>query len=272
MNTNNSGNIILSDRNKLLLQGNWTLLSIPELEHKIAKLNQATDTDIAIHGHDITAMDTAGAWLFHRLLKNLENQSKKITILGLNTEYQQLLTVIDNNSDGIDKIPALKKTNFLAHIGRLVLLGMTLQWLNFIGELFIASLSLLRHPSRIRWQYFFNIVEQNGYRALMLVGFLSFLIGVVLTYQTGLELRLYGANIFIINLLGLATFREFAPLITAIIIAGSNRTRLHSTAWFNEGKSRNRRLANHGLFTVTIPSRAADHWYAHRNAVTDGLG
>ncbi len=69
-------------------------------------------------------------------------------------------------------------------------------------------------------ELFFNILEKNGYHALPIVGFLSFLIGVVITYQIGLELRTYGANIFIINLLGLAIFREFGPLMTAIIVTG----------------------------------------------------
>jgi len=75
-------------------------------------------------------------------------------------------------------------------------------------------------PSRFRWKYFLNNLEINGFRAIPIIAFLSFLIGVVLTYETGLQLRNYGANIYIITLLGTATFREFAPLMSAIIIAG----------------------------------------------------
>lgn len=59
-----------------------------------------------------------------------------------------------------------------------------------------------------------------GLYALPIIGLLSFLIGVVLAYQMGLQLETYGATIFIAYLSGMAIFREFAPLITAIIVAG----------------------------------------------------
>ncbi len=68
--------------------------------------------------------------------------------------------------------------------------------------------------------------EATGIRALPIVGLLSFLIGVVLAYQMGLQLETYGANIFIAYLSGMAIFREFAPLITAIIVAEEQAQRL----------------------------------------------
>jgi phospholipid/cholesterol/gamma-HCH transport system permease protein len=66
----------------------------------------------------------------------------------------------------------------------------------------------------------FYTVEVVGYQALPIIALLSFLIGVVLTYQMGLQLKTYGANIYIVNLTSLAILREFGPLITSIIVAG----------------------------------------------------
>lgn len=63
-------------------------------------------------------------------------------------------------------------------------------------------------------------INSAGIQALPIVGLLAFLIGIVLAYQMGLQLQTYGANIFIAYLSGLAIFREFGPLITAIIVAG----------------------------------------------------
>ena len=59
-----------------------------------------------------------------------------------------------------------------------------------------------------------------GCYALPILALLNFLVGVVLAYQMGVQLQKYGANIFIVDLLGLSILREFAPLITAIIVAG----------------------------------------------------
>jgi phospholipid/cholesterol/gamma-HCH transport system permease protein len=63
-------------------------------------------------------------------------------------------------------------------------------------------------------------VQSAGVSALPIVGLLSFLIGVVVAYQGANQLRQYGANIYVADLVGLSMLREFAPLITAIIVAG----------------------------------------------------
>ena len=93
-------------------------------------------------------------------------------------------------------------------------------YLAFIGELSHYSLLWCLQPKRIHWQTIWQTVQRTGFDALMIVGLLSFLIGVVLAYQMGGQLQSYGANIYIVNLLGVSVLREFGPLITAIIVAG----------------------------------------------------
>jgi phospholipid/cholesterol/gamma-HCH transport system permease protein len=93
-------------------------------------------------------------------------------------------------------------------------------FLEFIGELFFTLLRLLRNPKYIPYKSIFSVIENAGVYALPIIALLSFLIGVTLTYQMGLQLKSYGANIFIVDLLGLSILREFSPLMTAIIVAG----------------------------------------------------
>jgi phospholipid/cholesterol/gamma-HCH transport system permease protein len=75
-------------------------------------------------------------------------------------------------------------------------------------------------PARIRWRPILYNLRRAGLDALPIVGLLSFLLGIVIAYQGAGQLRQYGANIFVVDLVGLSVLREFAPLITAIIIAG----------------------------------------------------
>ena len=63
-------------------------------------------------------------------------------------------------------------------------------------------------------------IRSAGFDALPIVGLIAFLLGIVVAYQGADQLRQYGANIFVVDLVGLSMLREFAPLITAIIIAG----------------------------------------------------
>ncbi|WP_232019620.1 MlaE family ABC transporter permease [Candidatus Rickettsiella viridis] len=93
-------------------------------------------------------------------------------------------------------------------------------FLQFIGQSFINGLVILFHPKQLRFKALLSVIEDTGVRALGIIALLSFMIGIVLTYQMGFQLKNYGATLFIIDLLGLAILREFAPLLTAIMIAG----------------------------------------------------
>ena len=90
----------------------------------------------------------------------------------------------------------------------------------FVGETSLAALGSLRHPGRIRWRPVAFNIRSAGLDALPIVGLLAFLLGVVVAYQGAGQLRTFGANIFVADLVGLSMLREFAPLITAIIVAG----------------------------------------------------
>ena len=92
--------------------------------------------------------------------------------------------------------------------------------LGFVGESALAFVSWFAHPTRIRWRPILYNIRSAGFDALPIVGLLSFLLGIVVAYQAADQLRRFGANIFVADLVGLSMLREFAPLMTAIIIAG----------------------------------------------------
>lgn len=88
------------------------------------------------------------------------------------------------------------------------------------GRLLLDLLVLLRHPGRIPWREISATLYHSGPGSLAIVGLVSFLLGVVLCYQAALVLSQYGANIYIVNMLGLGILREIGPLMAAIILAG----------------------------------------------------
>jgi phospholipid/cholesterol/gamma-HCH transport system permease protein len=92
--------------------------------------------------------------------------------------------------------------------------------LRFLGETALATATSLRQPRRIRWRPVAFNLQSAGLNALPIVGLLAFLLGVVVAYQGANQLRTFGANIFVADLVGLSMLREFAPMITAIIVAG----------------------------------------------------
>lgn len=117
---------------------------------------------------------------------------------------------------------AQPQTPFLERIGRsaVATVEQTLAMLSFVGESSMALAGWIVHPGRVRWRPILFNLHSAGFNALPIVGLLSFLLGIVVAYQGADQLRQYGANIYVTDLVGLSMLREFAPLMTAIIIAG----------------------------------------------------
>src|SRR5215204_2370974 len=215
----NKANIKLQ-QDALILTGDWSAKGLFNAQKQLSKLVFPSNS-LILNGSNIENFDSAGALVLNNLIQYLKKHHVDIKFQGFSEKQQDLLELVHKNFT--TQIPLVtKKLNNLARIGK----GSYEKfinffvWMNFIGEFVTASAKLIGKPWRIRWAYLAAVIQNMGFKALPIIGFLSFLIGIVLSYQIGLELKLYGANIYIISLLGLGILREFGPLITAIILAG----------------------------------------------------
>lgn len=107
-------------------------------------------------------------------------------------------------------------------LGVLVLHGLdhARHLLQLVGQLLIDSLYLLRRPYRAPWRDVSGHLYRMGAMALPITALVGFLIGVVLAYLMSLQLRQFGAEAFIVNILGISLIRELGPMLAAILVAG----------------------------------------------------
>ena len=208
----------------LVLSGCWTARGIGTLEQQLESAGRAAaKTPLVADGAGVEALDTVGAWLLQKLLLRLKSQGSSVTLQGLRPEFAKLLTVVAQQL--VDQDPALtigQPPSLLARLGQsaTAALEQGAALLSFVGESALALAGCVAHPARLRWRAILFNIRSAGFDALPIVGLLSFLLGIVVAYQGADQLRQYGANIFVADLVGLSMLREFAPLITAIIIAG----------------------------------------------------
>ena len=206
----------------LKLSGDWTARGIgKQLESTGAAAGPAATAD----GAGVTAMDSAGAWVMHKLLSRLRDAGTPVTLQGLRPEFARLHEAVVQQvaaQAALPAPPAVGRPSALARVGqRAAEAGeQALAMLSFVGETALALAASLAHPARIRWRPILFNIRSAGFDALPIVGLLSLMLGIVVAYQGAAQLRQYGANIFVADLVGLSMLREFAPLITAIIIAG----------------------------------------------------
>ncbi len=217
----------------LVLSGHWTAHGMGDIERQFAALRLATTAPVTADGERIEALDTAGAWTLHRLLhRGVEGAQGEtgarhgaIAVHGLRPEHARLLDLVSKRIAAQAAEPAalsVRSPGLLDRVGHstTAVFREAVALLAFVGEVAITSVRCIAQPSRIRWGPILYNIRTAGVDALPIVGLLSFLLGVVVAYQGGDQLKPYGANIYIADLLGLSMLREFAPLITAIIIAG----------------------------------------------------
>jgi phospholipid/cholesterol/gamma-HCH transport system permease protein len=89
-----------------------------------------------------------------------------------------------------------------------------------LGQVVLDTTYLVRQPARIPWREISSNVYRTGTQALGITALVGFLVGVVLSYLSAQQLKLFGADAFIINILGISVIRELGPVLAAILIAG----------------------------------------------------
>jgi phospholipid/cholesterol/gamma-HCH transport system permease protein len=206
--------------NILYCIGSWTVTELANLEVILCRCSPPAE--FSIDGQQVTQLDLSGAWLLTRWMRHWQQNGHHVIWRDFNPEQQQLLQLAATHADAVRPLPKLPQFSLLETVGYHTVeqLKQLIGFIGFIGETAITLGRVLRQPQRIRWQALFENLYSSGVTALPIVGLLSFLIGVVLAYQGGMQLRTYGANIFIVNLVGITLLRELAPLLTAIIVAG----------------------------------------------------
>lgn len=205
----------------LIGRGDWTVRHLERLEADLRQIPWPDGT-ITIDLSAVGRMDTGGAWLLQRLLAVLESEQRHVEVQGLSPKAAGLLGLVRSTSLQAGAVPYPKQPGIVEDLGRRGIdsIGAGIGLVAFVGEMGSAWFRQVLHPGRIRWGAVSESLVEAGHRALGIVGLLSFLLGIVIAYQGGIQLRQYGASLFVADLVGLSMVRELAPLITAIIVAG----------------------------------------------------
>ena len=207
--------------NVILCRGSWTLPHLSQLERGGRALRWPDTPSVLYHAGEVTAMDTGGALILQRCIDGLRRKGQQTALQGLKPEFAELLRKVEPQwSQPERRVSA--GTRLVDGLARAVQSRQVsaIRALAFVGESTIAFSRALIRPTSIRWRALLRIVELDGVRALPITGLLTFLVGVVIAYQGAEQLRKFGTNIFIVDLVGISLLREIAPLIVAILIAG----------------------------------------------------
>lgn len=203
------------------IKGEFETGDIMEFDRQLHSVQLFGIKKITLLFLDASMLSSASSVYIDSLRSRLLNDGIELLILSSSKQVLSMLSMVQEQNIKHDAISDTK-------VSLLELLGRrgykhyvnVMEFIAFLGELFLHKISYLWRWRDLRFKEIAFEINENAIKALPIVMITSFLIGLVVAYQAAHQLKLYGANIFIVDMMGISVLRELAPVITAIVIAG----------------------------------------------------
>ncbi len=205
----------------LTLKGSWCLDKVPILQKTLDKVDVYSGSQVLLDGSGLEELDTGGGYLLLKYMEMWRKKGAQVDLANFDREYSRLLDLL-YQAPVVSVCTRPMAPNPFYQMGQWAhaVAKDSLAFFNFLGEACITGLYLFMKPFRIPWKGILYEIEEAGSRAIPIVLLVALLAGVVISYQGALQLRRFGASIFMVDLLAISMAREMAPLLTAIMVAG----------------------------------------------------
>jgi phospholipid/cholesterol/gamma-HCH transport system permease protein len=208
----------------LAISGRVALGNLQEFTSEVqARLHPLTPARLTVDLGGIDYLDSAGALALLQLQQESQGRSVAFEFVNLTDKVRGIMGLIDPQA--LTTLPLITERqtgNILEQLGgeTLKLLNDFKQMLIFLGELLRALTYAIFHPRAVRWEDVSFYMKRAGLDGLPIVGLISLLLGLILAFMSSLQLKQFGANIYVASLLAIGIVKELGPIMTAILVAG----------------------------------------------------
>ncbi len=211
-------------RSRLAARGRWITSRLAGVAGELDRVQPGPAGGATIDLAEVTAMDTAGAWLVERTRVRLAASGAAVELTGVKPDHLRLIERV-RRAGMPEPLPPRRHPTLVdtvAGLGKATIdsLARGGEMLSFLGAVVSTWARLWMRPNRIRFTSLVSHIEQVGLDAMPIVGLITFLVGVVLAYQGVDQLRRFGAEVFTVDLVAISVLREMGILLTAIMVAG----------------------------------------------------
>jgi len=210
------------DASVLYLTGAWRLADLPAISAALQSLALRIRDRFVLDGSRLQELDTAAGFTLYRHLAGIGCTESMVSMRAFDPRHQRLLALVQER---MTCPPAAAKSTHPGGLHRIGASAITVWRLlkshnAFIGSIALELLAVLRRPRLFRLKETVSQFETVCLDAIPIAALVTFLIGVVIAYLLGIQALRYGANIFVVDGVGLAICRELSPLLVAVIVAG----------------------------------------------------
>jgi phospholipid/cholesterol/gamma-HCH transport system permease protein len=206
----------------LRLSGPVRAQDAPALRDRITAMLPTPPHAIEFDLNGVETIDGNAAVMLFQLRAGLTAAGSQVTLIGAAPRVQSILTLYETDPEQGALQASPQDGGILEQIGTATLevRDDAMGALDYIGDLVASAGRAFRRPGSVNWIDIVRVMNRAGAEALFIVVLINFLVGMVTGFQAAVQLRQFGADIFIANLVGLSVTRELGPLMTAIIVAG----------------------------------------------------
>jgi phospholipid/cholesterol/gamma-HCH transport system permease protein len=210
---------------ELSAAGSWTAEYAGAIEPQVdAATRDITARSIAINITRVDYLDTYGAWLIERAIRSWKNQGREARLVGLREDYRGLFEKVHSGTQTLSPPPPRPNSIIatLESVGRtMASAGSDLvQLAQMLGSLLVALKRVALRPTTFRFTSMVHHLERVGWRAVPIILLITLLIGAILAQQGIFHFRKFGADIYVIDMVGVLVLREVGVLIVCIMVAG----------------------------------------------------
>lgn len=214
-----------SGRRALRLSGSWKNADLKDVVQGPIDFVGGQSADIGrIDLDGVTAMDTAGAWLVRRLVNSRVDAGGTVEVSGGTDEMRELIGALPEQVPTPKKV--IEKRPLVDRVFEPVGRATVAVWADLVAMMFVLGSAVrgaqtkLGRGSGVSPASVVNQLDHMGVRAVPIIVLMSFLIGAIIAQQGAFQLRYFGAEVFVVDLVGILQLREIGVLLTAIMIAG----------------------------------------------------
>ena len=212
---------VVSDQGTIRLAGDLRMVDAASIWRDLRKQTEQASGAVTFDLRGVSAADGAVVALLVELRTELSSRGVKAELVNANERVETIVNLYSGH-DGVTKKKKRQPEGTVEQIGRatVAMKDETKGILDFLGSMVLAGFTLVRHPRAGHWKEVAPLCEKTGADALPIVILINFLVGFVMAFQSAKQLKMFGANIYVADLVGISLTRELAPLMTAIIVCG----------------------------------------------------
>jgi phospholipid/cholesterol/gamma-HCH transport system permease protein len=188
-----------------------------------ARLQEMIPATLTVDLAGVDYLDSAGALALMELERNARGRSVTFEFANLTEKARGIMGLIDPKALVTPPLISDRQTgNIVERLGETTLKVIEdyLRLSTFLGELLGAMAHALLHPRAVRWDDVAFYMKRAGVDGLPIVGLIAILLGLILAFMSSLQLKQFGANIYVASLLAISIVKELGPIMTAILVAG----------------------------------------------------